>query len=154
MTPPPPTPEHLWLAQLLGSWSWVGEPVVRDGHDHDHGPQSGTETVRAIGEIWVQGDGAGDHGLTQMTLGFDPASGRFVGTWIGSMMPYLWVYDGALEGDRLTLNAVGPSMLGEGNANYRDLVERTGPDERTLRAYVEGPPGTWTHFMTTRYRRA
>ncbi len=149
MNPPLPNPEHRWLSQLLGAWTWSAEPIA----GHDHGPQSGTECFRAIGDIWVQGDGDGSYGVTQMTLGFHPATGRFVGTWVGSMMTHLWVYDGALEGNRLTLNSVGPAMTGEGNANYRDVVELIGPDERTLQGYVEGPAGTWTHFMSARYRR-
>src|SRR5687768_17755328 len=34
-----------------------------------------------------------------ITVGFDPAKGNFVGTWVGSMMTNLWVYKGWLEED-------------------------------------------------------
>ena len=52
-----------------------------------------------------------------VTLGFDPEKKRFMGTFIGSMMTHLWIYDGELDtaGKVLTLNAEGPSMLGGGS---------------------------------------
>lgn len=147
-----PTPEHTWLARLLGEWTWASETVP--GFE-EHPPGSGQETFRSIGAVWVQGDGEGEYGTTQMTLGFDPRTGRFVGAWIGSAMTHLWVYDGALDGDnRLQLHSVGPSFSGDGTlAPYRDEIELVSADERVLRAYTQGADGVWTHFMTTRYRR-
>jgi len=74
---------------------------------------------------------------TLMTLGYDPAKGRFVGTWIGSMMTHLWVYDGELDpaGRVLTLNSEGPSMTGDGSfAKYQDIVEFMSDDHRVLTA--------------------
>jgi uncharacterized protein DUF1579 len=48
-----------------------------------------------------------------MTLGYDPEKKQYVGTWVGSMMSYLWVYDGSLDAEEkvLTLNAEGPSCF-------------------------------------------
>ena len=58
----------------------------------------------------------GGPATTLMTLGYDPEKKRFVGTWIGSMMTHLWIYDGALDaaGKVLTLDAEGPSFAGDG----------------------------------------
>ena len=42
----------------------------------------------------MPGDGFGQ---TLMTLGFNPQTERYVGTWVGSMMAHLWVYDGWLD---------------------------------------------------------
>ena len=91
-----------------------------------------------------------------MTLGFDPAKGTFVGTWIGSMMTHLWVYaEGRLDagGRVLTLESEGPSMTGEGLARYRDVVEVVDDDHRTLTGNVLGEDGAWQPMMTVRYRR-
>ena len=86
---------------------------------------TGSESVRSIGGFWVQCEGRGQMGdasdtggiaVTVMTLGYHPQKGRFVGTWIGSMMSHLWIYDGSLDASEkvLTLNAEGPSFTAEG----------------------------------------
>ena len=159
MTMPSPQPEHLWLRKLLGDWT----------HEMDLGPEhpgataTGTERGRAIGEVWVQLEGAGTTPVsgvpttTILTLGFDPTRGRFVGTWIGSMMTHQWLYDGELDAasDRLTLTSEGPSMTEEGKtARYRDVIEFQGPDLRTLTGSMQQPDGSWQPFMTVTYRRA
>jgi hypothetical protein len=62
-----------------------------------------------------------------MTLGYDPAKKRFVGSFVASMMTFLWLYDGELDAAQkvLKLDAEGPSFAGEGKmAKY---VDATGP---------------------------
>jgi hypothetical protein len=91
-----------------------------------------------------------------MTLGYDPQQKRFVGTWIGSMMTHLWVYDGALDATErvLALESDGPSMTGDGTmARYRDAIELQSDDHRILRSSVRDADGTWRPFMTAHYRR-
>ena len=91
-----------------------------------------------------------------MTLGYDPQAKRFVGTWIGSMMTNLWVYDGALDATErvLALESEGPSMAGDGTmARYRDAIEIRDDDHRTLTSSVRSADGTWKQFMTATYRR-
>jgi hypothetical protein len=122
---------------------------------------SGSESVRALGDVWILGEGRGEmpgggEATTMLTLGFDPQTKRFVGTWIGSMMTHLWVYDGWLdETERvLTLEAEGPDMSGRGGtAKYRDVVEFVSDDHRVLRSHAQGEDGTWQEFMTAHYRR-
>lgn len=162
--PPPPTvapatPEHRWLARLVGEWtvSMVSET------DPDAPPAPfGTERVRAIGELWTVAEGEhrmpdGGPATTIMTLGFDPKRGRFVGTWLGSMMTHLWVYDGELDADGrvLTLAAEGPSMAGDGAMrSYRDVIELRDDDHRLLTSHVLGADGAWSQIMSAHYRRA
>ena len=91
-----------------------------------------------------------------MTLGFDPAKGRFVGSFIGSMMTHQWLYDGALDeaGRVLTLDSSGPSMTGDGSTSpYRDIMTIVSPDHRILTSSVPDGNGGWTEFMTAHYRR-
>jgi hypothetical protein len=156
---PVPQAEHRWLRKLLGNWTYETDL----GPEHQGAKATGTERGRAIGELWVQLEGAGampgsgDPATTILKLGFDTAKRRFTGTWIGSMMTYQWLYDGELDAahDRLTLTSEGPSMSEEGTmALYRDVIEFQGDDQRTLTASAQQPDGTWSAFMTVTYRRA
>jgi hypothetical protein len=134
-----PQEQHRWLMQLVGDWSYE------------------TECDGAPGEPPMKTAGTGGGQATmQITLGFDPAKGRFVGSWVGSMMTHFWIYDGFLDetGTVLTLEAEGPSFSGDGGlASYRDIVTVKGHDHRILTGNVRNPDGSWTTFMTSRYRR-
>jgi hypothetical protein len=48
------------------------------------------------------GHGVPGGGLARMlmTLGYNPQTRRYTGTWVGSMMTHLWVYDGWLDAGR------------------------------------------------------
>jgi hypothetical protein len=152
MAPPVPEKEHKWLQRFLGEWIAEGEDGI------------GTETGRAMGDVWIVVEGSGgmpggDDSITQvtqLTLGYDPTRKRFVGSWVGSMMAYQWVYDGELDaaGNVLTLNCEGPAFDGSGKMMpYRDVHEFVSDDHRQLKAYTQNEDGTWNHFMTTDYRR-
>ncbi len=156
-----PQDQHRWLRQFEGEWRGESEPVA-DGAADD-ACWSGSETVRALGELWVLFEGRGDMpdgsaAYTLMTLGFDPAradGGRFVGNWAGSMMTTLWQYEGELDaaGRVLSLYSEGPAFSGSGTARYRDTIEVHGPDERTLSSHVQDADGNWSPIMRIRYRR-
>lgn len=154
-----PQAEHRWLQQLVGEWTFETEATM--GPDQPQMKSQGTETVRAIGELWVQGEGRGEMpggGMATMilTLGYDPKKKRFVGTWIGSMMTHLWIYDGERDasGRVLTLNAEGPDMATAGKmARYRDVVEILSEDHRMLTSHMLGDDGNWQPFMKAHYRR-
>jgi hypothetical protein len=156
--PPPPTAEHTWLRKLLGNWTYEHPMTAPDGREQTF---RGTETFQAVGNYWVQGraEGAGMDGgpsAAIMTLGFDPAKARFVGSWIGSMMPIIWVYDGELDpgGKILRLYADGPAFDGSNRIEpYMDVVEFIDDDYRTLSGHTKNAEGVWTPFMTGHYRR-
>ena len=81
----------------------------------------------------------GELSTTMATLGYDPQKQRFVGTFIGSMMTNLWVYDGSLDASErvLTLDTEGPGMTGDGKtAKYQDIIEILSADQRTLTSRV------------------
>ena len=154
-----PQKEHQWLQKLVGEW--IYQTQACGAPDQPPMKVEGTQTIRPIGDLWVQGEGRGDMpggGAATMiiTLGYDPQKQRFVGTWVGSMMTHLWVYDGALDaaGKVLTLNAEGPSMAGNGKlAKYQDIIELKGEDRHTLTARMLGEDGQWSEIMTADYRR-
>ncbi len=152
-----PHTEHRWLLRMVGDWSM--EATCSMGPDQPPGHFKGRETMRRLGDIWVVGEGEGEMpdggtGHTMITLGFDPLRRRFTGTFIGSMMTHLWLYDGTLEGDTLTLNAQGPSFGDPSKmSNYQDIITLRSDDERRLTSRVQGEDGRWTEFMSATYRR-
>ena len=152
---PEPQQEHRWLQRIVGEWTFEHECMMGPGQPPTK--STGTESVRRLGNVWVICEGQGEMpggGVSNsiMSLGYDPARKRFVGTFIVSVMTYLWVYDGALEGNVLTMDCDGPSFTGQGMAKYQDIIEIISDDHRTLssRAFVDGK---WQHFMTAHYRR-
>ena len=157
-----PQNEHLWLHQLVGEWTMESEYDMGPGQAK--GRSTGKETVRKLGELWIicEGEGempGGDTGYMRMTLGFDPAKGRYVGSWVGSMMTHMWVYEGTVEdGKTLPLNCEGtdfsPGATPGATAKYQDVITIVGPDERTLTSRMKGPDGQWVQFMKATYRRA
>ncbi len=154
-----PRKQHQWLLKLVGNWTF--EADCKMGPDKPPVKSTGSETVRSLGGLWVLCEGQSDMpgcgpATTMMTLGYDPAKERFVGTFIASMMTHLWVYDGELDtaGKALTLYAEGPSMAAEGKlAKYKDVIELKGDDHRVLTSHLLGEDGQWHVFMTANYRR-
>ena len=157
---PEPQKEHAWLQKLVGEWTYEHEAKM--GPDQPPMTSTGTESVRSLGGLWVSGESQctmpdGTPGTMVITLGYDPQKGRFVGTFVGSMMTNLWVYDGALDASErvLTLEADGPSFTDpSATSKYRDIVEIVSDDHRMLRSAVLGDDGVWHEFMTAHYRRA
>ncbi len=131
------------------------------GPDQPSVKNAGRETVRSLGGLWTIGEGSseapdGGNCDSIMTLGFDPQTNRFVGTFIASMMTHLWPYNGSLDatGKVLTLDSEGPSFTGDGTmAKYQDIIEFLSDNHRTLSSQVLGPDGQWVPFMKAHYRR-
>ena len=151
-----PQKEHRWLDRLVGEWTFEGECSM--GPDQPAMKNTGVEVVRSIGGLWTIGEGEGEmpEGGTAksvMTLGYDPKAGRFVGTFIASMMTHLWTYSGSLEGNVLALDAEGPNFTGEGTAKYQDRIEFIDDDHRILTSQMLGDDGEWHRFGSARYHR-
>ena len=154
-----PSPEHQWLGRLIGQWTFSHDAPKSD--DARITRIEGTEAFRAIGPLWVQGEAIapmpeGGMSVSLMTLGWDPTKGRFVGTWVGSVMPFLWIYDGELDasGQALSLFSEGPAMDGSSRlVPYKDVIRFVDDNTRTLTGHAQTDDGTWKEFMTVEYRR-
>src|SRR5215207_3583929 len=150
-----PQKEHQWLQKLVGEWT-MNVPTEA-GQEASNVEWS--ESVRSLHGLWVIAEGHGEMpgggaATTVMTLGYDPQKQRYVGTWIGSMMTHLWVYDGALDpaGGVLTLNVEAPHMTAEGKmAQYKDVIEFTSEGHRVLTSHMMGEDGEWHEFMRANY---
>ena len=146
--------EHKWLEKLVGEWTTGAEAIAMN--DQPATSHSGTESVRSLDGIWFIGEGSGDMGPTVITLGFDPDKKKYVGTFIGSMMTYMWVYEGELDAEEkvLTLDTVGPNFSGDGSiVPYKDSIEFISNDHRVLTSRTQGTDGQWTEFMRMDFHR-
>jgi hypothetical protein len=151
--------EHKWLERFAGEWTWEMEAAMEPGKSPVK--HTGTESVRSLGGFWIIAEGHGEMpeggpATTMMTLGFDPQKKRFVGTFVGSMMTNMWVYEGELDasGNVLTLNTEGPSMSAEGKiAKYQDIIEVRSDDHRIMTSQALGEDGKWQRVMSADYRR-
>jgi hypothetical protein len=155
-----PQKEHRWLRRFVGEWTYKSSVPAQAGQTAQD--VTGTESVRAIGDLWVVAESRGEMpgggpATSIMTIGYNPETKRFVGTWIGSMMTHMWVYDGELDaaGRVLALTSEGPSMESDGTmSTYQDVIEFKSDDHRVLTARVRGKDGTWQSFMSLELRRA
>ena len=154
-----PQAEHHWLEQLVGEWKF--ESACRMSADQPPMTSRGTASCRSLGGLWslIESEGespeCGGGWKAMMTIGYDPLSGGFVGSFIGSMMTNLWVYHGALDASqrRLVLDTTGPKCDGSGTARYQDIIEIVEPDHWVLASQMLGEDGKWTQFMEAHYRR-
>ncbi len=157
-----PTPQHQWLQKLIGNWSFEGTPGLEcpgpAGSEH----ATARESVRALGDLWIVAELKGkmpgcDIDMTCITtLGFDPAKGKFVGSWIGTPMAMMFVYEGELsaDGSTLSLACTGPAFDDPTKtANYRDNIQFVSADERNFFSEVQQQDGSWKRFMQGVHRR-
>ena len=152
---PKPAKEHEWLKQLEGEWTSEGE--CAGGPGQPPVKMKGSETARSLGGFWIHSEQKGEimgmalHGL--LTLGYDAAKKKYVGTWVDNFGAHLWTYEGAVEGNRLTLESVGPSMEDPAKmVRYRETLEVKTPDHKVFTSARE-LDGKFVPFMTIQFHR-
>lgn len=155
---PGPQKEHQWLKHFVGEWESESEGTMGPGQPTMK--CKGTMKSRMIGEFWVVSELKNEvSGMTVIglqTIGFDPASKKYVGTWVDSMMNHLWKYEGTVDasGKVLTLMAEGPNFTTPGKTSkFRDVYTIVSKDEIDARSEMQGDDGKWTTFMTGKVRR-
>lgn len=145
LKPAEPTKEHEWLKQLAGEWE--GDVA------------NCTQNARLLGGLWLVSDfkaTVGDKPMSAvLTIGYDPQTKKFVGTWIDSMTTHLWTYEGTLDatGKILTLAAEGPNPATGKIAKMRDVLEIKTKDHNVMSSQIQGDDGKWQTFMTVNYKR-
>lgn len=159
MQNPEPTPEHQYLLKLVGDWDLESE--CEGFPDQPSSKYTGKQSTRALGSFWTLGemetpgpDGAPMHSL--ITLGFDPARRKFVGSFVSSCMTHQWLYEGSLDADGrvLTLEAEGPSFAEEGQtALYQDIIEVLDSDTYLFSSQYRNGDGNWIKFMHGKHTR-
>jgi hypothetical protein len=155
-----PTAEHTFFAPMIGQWTM--EHRCDMGNGEPQVTATGRVAIRSLCGMWYliecSGDGTGENPepwSSLFTLGYDPAKKAFVGTFVGSMMAQLWVYEGQLDaaGKCVSLGCEGPRFDGNGRALYRDSFEIVSPDHWILRSEIQEVDGTWRQFMEGHHHR-
>jgi hypothetical protein len=155
MEMPKPVKEHEWLKRFAGEWNLTGEMKMGD-MEHK---SEGTQTIRDFG-LWSVGEmegkmpGSEQVSRSIIALGYDIQKKKFVGSFISDVMDSMWIYEGSLKGNVLTLDTSGPSFKGDGSpADYQDIIELVSDNEYTMSSQTKGDDGSWTKFMTMRFKR-
>jgi hypothetical protein len=152
-----PAKEHEWLKEFAGVWT---SEAVFAAHEAGKEPTTtkGSATARMFGDFWLQletkGQAMGGAFTGLMTVGWDADKKKFVGTWIDTVSPMMWHYTGALDGQKLPLEAEGPSFSDpKKKTKFRDTLEIKGKDLFTLTSSIE-QDGKWTTYLTVTFTRA
>lgn len=148
-----PQAEHGFLEKLVGRWEVTAKDMPDAG--------TWTEVVRSLHGIWFVAEGSGDMPevgpvTTVLTLGYDPDKAKYVGSWIGSMMTHMWVYEGEISADgrTLSLHTTGPDFANpEKTGEYREQIVFTDDDHRSFISSARQPDGSWKQFMEASYTR-
>lgn len=155
---PAPLNEHEWLYQFVGEWESVLKTSTGPGQPEFE--CLGKMTSRKIGGLWVvselQTDMMGSPMTAIQTLGYDPKTKKYIGTWIDSMYAHMWKYTGTVDESTksLTLEADGPSFTDpEKSAKYRDIYQFKSADLIVMTSKVQGDDGKWTTFMSGQIKR-
>jgi hypothetical protein len=150
--------QHRWLEQLAGDWTMTSEMSMGPGTEPM--TMEATEHARSLGGLWLVAEGTasidGDPFHSILTLGYDPETETFVGTWIDTMQTHLWSYRGKLDDARkvLTLDTEGPGFDDPTKTSkYRDAIEVLGPDRKVLTSSVQLADGSWSTFLRAEYQR-
>ncbi|MEK1930465.1 MAG: DUF1579 domain-containing protein [Pararhizobium sp.] len=150
--------EHRWLEQLTGRWRVSFDMPATTGEQACEG--AWLEETRSLGGAWIVSEATGimpdgSKATNIMTLGYDPAKKRYVGSFVSSVMTYLWVYEGTLDetGTVLTLDCEGPDFAIGGTARYQDIITIKDENTRNFSSRTQNADGTWKPVMSSDYKR-
>lgn len=152
---PKPQKEHEWLHNLVGEWKT--RSTVNMGPEEAPMECEGTEKGAMFGGFWVvvkgESETMGTTVETQLTLGYDPAKGKYVGTWIDTVNNYLWNYTGTLDenGKTLTLLTEGQCPMTPGKTRqFKEVITLWGDNEKIFTSFMQMDDGTWQEIVTSK----
>lgn len=146
---PTPSEEHGILTQDVGEWTIEGKMLMPEGFQEF----KGEEKVVAIGEFWTVSHYSSDifGGLKgSSTLGFDPISKTFVGTWVDSFQPAVTHMKGTYDKDAktMTYDTTGIGMDGKPMPG-KIVIQYTDENSHTFTMMHRDPTGQTDKMVTT-----
>ena len=134
-----PTAEHNDLHSAIGEWVGTVIWVMPDGSEQE---ASATDTIMAHGPFWTKSEFTMDMGpmgtyMGHGVQGYDPGSGKYLGTWIDSMGSYIAHMEGEMDDAGNFVNRWdAPNMEGVMEANHSVTVRTK--DSYDMTFYAEG----------------
>lgn len=150
------SPQHELLLRKVGEWEVECAYFVSP--DEEPLRVTGKDRVEAIGEYWTEGhfevNISGLEVKGRAITGYDPERNCFLGTWCDSSNPYLYLFEGQLHDDGVTLEMEGDNIDPHSRqlVKYRS-VEVLGDDERKLSLFLEAKPNQEIQILEYTYRR-
>lgn len=155
---PGPTAEHEWLQRLTGQWETEVEVMAEPGKPPLK--VEATETTRRIGQLWVlthaEAKPSAMPFARALTLGYDPAKKKYVGTWVDSNSTYIGKSEGTLDAAGTTLTLEGEIPHPYDNVRLikvREVIELKSPDHKVVTTSLQGDDGNWLTLVTVNARR-
>lgn len=156
--PPMPTPtaEHRLLKEHAGKWKVACRFYMEPGKPPME--SDATEKIEMVGDFWTvsryEAQMMGAPFVGSATMGFEPHSGKFVSTWVDSMMPVHCTFTGKLKGDTIVLEGEFFSCMTNSVLKHRATEKHISKDERIFEMFCTMPDGKEIKMMTNHYKRA
>ncbi len=153
--PSGPGPEHELLKSDVGTWDASIEITVAPGSPAQVS-QGVARNRLACGGFWLITDfrnettGFEGHAI----YGYDPAKGKYVGTWVDPMRTFIAVSEGTYDPLTRTMTMIFETGGPQGKPmKWREVTERKDDDTRLWRSLVVGADGQEFEVMRAHYTR-
>jgi hypothetical protein len=152
---PQPGPAHQVYQKDVGVWD--ADVVINPGPGAPPIPSKGVATNRmGCGGRWLicefknETTGFEGHGI----FGYDPAKGKYVGTWIDPMRTFLTIYEGTYDSATKTMTMWVETEITQGKRiRWRETTETKDRDTQIWRQLMTLPGGNEFEAMTVTYSR-
>jgi Protein of unknown function (DUF1579) len=154
-----PTKEHKLIAGDVGVWD--AEVKAFTGPDTEPMISKGTETVKALGDLWTVSDFKGEFGGQEFSghgiTGYDASKKKFVGIWVDTMslapMTLEGTYDEATKSLTMLTEGVDPAT--KQPYKMKEVITWKDKDHRNFVMYMNTPGGKeeMTKAMEISYTR-
>lgn len=146
---PQPTEEHKIVMMDVGEWDIKGKMMMPDGFQEF----KATEKVTAIGGFWTVSHYSANifGGLKgSSTIGYDPQSKKFVGTWVDSFQPAVTHMKGTYDKKTKTMSfdTTGIGMDGKPMPG-KIVIKYKSKDEHTFTMMHKDPTGQSDKMVET-----
>lgn len=146
---PAPSEEHKLLMNDVGEWTFKGKMLMQEGQQEF----KGEEKVTAVGKFWTVSHYSSDFfgGMKgSATMGYDPESKKYVGTWVDSLMPSPTSMKGTYDEKTktMTYDTVGIGIDGKPMPG-KIIIKHNDKDSHTFTMMHKDPTGQSDEMVKT-----